>query len=174
MRAHVTRTVHGKAKSRWPFALVFEVPTTMPAMTRQWIRDVPTWDEDKQRIIGGAPSGIFDSRYAGNRLGDPVPCDWYRVEDNGRTVGYGWIDVVWGDAEILLAVDPTTRGRGVGAFILDELDKQARRMGLNYIYNIVRPTHPEGDRVRHWLEKHGFAAEPDGRLLRRVGVATHR
>lgn len=140
-------------------------------MALRWIRDIPTWDEDKQRIIGNAPPGIFDSRYADNQLGAPVPCDWYRVEDDEKTVGYGWIDVVWGDAEILLVTSPEARSKGVGKFILDNLDAQARRMGLNYTYNIVRPTHPEGDTVRSWLIKNGFVAQPDGRLTRRVGAA---
>jgi N-acetylglutamate synthase-like GNAT family acetyltransferase len=141
-------------------------------MALSWKRDVPTWDEDKQRIIGSAPAGIFDTRYAQNKIGATVPCDWYRVEDDGRTVGYGWLDVVWGDAEILLATDPEYRDKGVGTFILENIDKQARRMGVNYIYNVVRPTHPDGDKVRAWLEKRGFHTEPDGRLTRRVGAAS--
>jgi GNAT superfamily N-acetyltransferase len=141
-------------------------------MALSWHRDLPVWDADKERIVGKAPTGSLDSRYSEMTIGSPVPCTWYRVEDDGKTVGYGWIDVVWGDAEILLAVDPAAEGKGVGTFILDRLDDEARRMGLNYIYNLVRPTHPKGDQVSAWLVERGFEHKPDGRLLRRVGAPT--
>ena len=94
-----------------------------------------------------------------------------RVEQDGAIVGYGWIDVVWGDAEILLATSPEAQRSGVGTFILDHLDEEARGMGLNYIYNMVRPTHPEAETVTAFLVKRGFESKPDGRLTRRVGRA---
>ena len=140
-------------------------------MSFEWHRDLPVWDTDKQRIVGGTPEGVLDGRYHDIKEGAAVPCNWYKVTDEGKTVGYGWIDVVWGDAEILLAVDTEAQKRGAGAFILQHLDEEARRMGLHYIYNVVRPTHPDGDTVATWLEKHGFSKKPDGRLVRRVGAA---
>lgn len=140
-------------------------------MSYQWHHDLPVWDEDKQRILGSLPAGVLDSRYSEMKEGAPVPCQWFRVEDEGKTVGYGWIDVVWGDAEILLATAEDTKGAGVGAFILKHLDHEARRMGLNYIYNVVRPTHPQAEAVTAWLTKQGFESKVDGRLTRRVGQA---
>jgi N-acetylglutamate synthase-like GNAT family acetyltransferase len=138
-------------------------------MSLRWIRESPArWDEDKARIVGAATPGIFDTRYRDAKPGQLVPAEWWRVEDEGKVVGYGWLDIVWGDAEILLAADPSAQQRGVGAFILDHLEAEAKGHGLNYLYNIVRPTHPRAAEVTRWLEKHGFRGEEDGRLLRGV------
>ncbi|MCB1749377.1 MAG: GNAT family N-acetyltransferase [Gammaproteobacteria bacterium] len=134
-----------------------------------WIHEQhPTWDTDKQHIIGAAPPGVFDRRYAALAPGAGLANEWWRVEDAGETVGYGWLDTVWGDAEILLATAPAARGRGVGSFILERLAGEARARGLNYLYNVVRPSHPEGDAVRRWLEARGFSAAHDGSLTRAV------
>ncbi|HEY8432163.1 MAG TPA: GNAT family N-acetyltransferase [Sandaracinaceae bacterium] len=138
-------------------------------MTLAWIPESPAiWDEGKRRIVGGAPPGVFDSRYAALPLGALVPGEWWRVEDQGRTVGYGWLDVNWGDAEILLATDVEARGRGVGSFILSKLEAEAAARGLNYLTNVVRPTHPDAERVTAWLTARGFTPSVDGRLLRAV------
>jgi ribosomal protein S18 acetylase RimI-like enzyme len=139
-------------------------------MALEWTRDnPPRWDADKQRIVGDAPAGIFDSRYRALREGDAVPGEWWRVEDGGSVVGYGWLDVVWGDAEILLATAPGARRKGVGALILDRLAGEARARGLSYLCNIVRPTHPDGEAVSKWLRSRGFTPDSDGRLVRAVG-----
>ena len=66
-------------------------------MTLSWIAEHPaTWDADKRRIVGGASPGIFDSRYARIAEGSIVPGEWWRVDEDGHTVGYGWMDVNWG------------------------------------------------------------------------------
>ena len=138
-------------------------------MNLEWIRESPAkWDRDKTRIIGEAPAGIFDRRYRDLTEGTLLSGEWWRVESEGRVVGYGWLDVVWGDAEILLASDPGARGRGVGGFILDHLEKEARARGLNYVYNVVRPTHPNAGELSAWLEKRGFESSEDGSLVRAV------
>lgn len=138
-------------------------------MALQWIREhLARWDDAKREIIGGATAGIFDSRYADLPDGSPLSGEWWRVEDDGRTVGFGWLDAVWGDAEILLAVHADEQERGVGAFVLDRLADEAAARGLNYIYNVVRPTHPDGGSLSRWLEARGFALQPDGRLTRRA------
>src|SRR5512139_357375 len=128
--------------------------------------DTPRWDAGKAEIVGGAPAGIFDLPQADP--GDLAPGEWFRVEDDGTLVGYGWMDCTWGDAEILLAVAAGRRGRGIGAFILDQLEKEAASRGLNYLYNAVRPTHPDRARVTEWLESNGFRPSGDGLLKRRV------
>ncbi|WP_428264159.1 GNAT family N-acetyltransferase [Haliangium sp.] len=135
----------------------------------QWIQESPAyWDDDKQRIIGAAPTGVFDARFQRCAAGDLLPAEWWRVEEDGRTVGYGWLDVVWGDAEIVLAAAPDARGHGVGSFILDHLEREAHRRGLNYLYNTVRPTHPERNQISAWLTRRGFRQSEDGSLLRAV------
>lgn len=142
-------------------------------MPLQWIHETPArWDAPKTRIIGGAPAGVFNlPRY---REGELLAGDWWRAEDAGTVVGYGWLDVVWGEAEILLAVDPAAQRRGVGAFILDRLEAEAHACGVNYVFNTVTPAHPDGARVTAWLQAHGFTATEDGELRRRVASAPQR
>ena len=138
-------------------------------MSLQWIHEErPTWDADKRRIVGGAPAGVFDRRLVSLPEGADLPGDWFRVEEDGRTVGYGWMDVEFGEAEVLLAVDPEHLGRGVGAFIVERLKEEARKRGLNYVTNIVRPTHPDRERVTRFLERQGFVAMEDGSLRART------
>jgi N-acetylglutamate synthase-like GNAT family acetyltransferase len=138
-------------------------------MTLTWNHESPArWDGPKRRIIGGAPAGIFDSRFA--ELGDdaPLPGDWWRIDRDGVPVGYAWLDAVWGDAEITVAIDEAARHAGAGTFALDRLEKEARRRGLNRLYNIVRPTHPEHDATLAWFAKRGFQKSEDGSLMRAV------
>jgi len=133
---------------------------------REWIRENPAqWDAHKASVIGGAEPGALDT--VERSVGDLLPGEWWRVEDDGRIVGYGWMDCTWGDAEMLLAVAREDRSRGVGAYILDGLAREAAARGLNYLYNQVRPKHPDRDRVTAWLCRHGFTASGGDHLLRR-------
>ena len=137
-------------------------------MELNWVReDQPArWDVHKKRVVGGSPVGAFDSRLVDSELGAVMPGAWYRVEHQGAVVGYGWLDVNWGDAEILLATAPDRQGAGIGTFILEHLSLEARKRGLNYLTNVVRETNPRADEVRAWLCKRGFSSSEDGRLLR--------
>src|SRR3954449_12558817 len=133
-----------------------------------WVRDDdPHWDADRERVFATVPEGVFrgEARTAGERLSS----DWWRVEADGRVVGYGWLDDVWGDAEILLAVEESARGTGVGAFALAHLEAEAAARGLNYVVNVVRDTHPQRDQVSGWFRAHGFTGTEDGRLRKQVG-----
>ncbi len=134
---------------------------------RRWIREEPPrWDDDKQRIVGGAPDGTFEG--LDYEPGALVPGDWWRVEEGGTVVGYGWMDTSWGgDAQILLAVDPAARGRGIGTWILDQLEREAAERDLCYIFNTIPPRHPDPDGLADWLEARGFVPSPHRRLLRR-------
>ena len=133
----------------------------------KWIHENPAqWDAGKEALVGRAPEGIFDtSQFVPGEL---VPGEWWRVEDGGRLVGYGWMDCTWGDAEILLVVDPAERGRGVGSFILDRLEHEAHVRGLNYLYNVVPTSHPEPRRIAAWLARRRFSPAEGDRLMRRV------
>lgn len=134
----------------------------------RWIHEQPgVWDADKARIIGGAAAGVFDSRLAASAEGSLLPGDWWHLEGtDGRIVAYGWMDTNFGDAEILLATDPEREGKGLGSRVLTELEHEARKRGLNYLTNMIRPTHPDGDRLRGWLKRRGFASSEDGRMFR--------
>jgi len=136
-------------------------------MSLTWSRESPAlWDADKRRIVGGAPSGVF--AFGGLADHDVVPGDWWRVEDAGRTVGFGWMDLSWGDAEILLAVDPGGRAHGIGTYILDRLEDEAARQGINYLYNVVPDAHPDKEGLKLWLLRRSFVASHEGGLLKRA------
>jgi GNAT superfamily N-acetyltransferase len=135
----------------------------------QWTREVPAkWDDDKVALIAGSAPGTFRAAWADtHQTGELVPGDWWRVEDeSGELVGFGWMDVTWGDAEILLVTAPAHRGKGVGTFVLDKLAAEAKERGINYLCNVIPDGHPDGDGVRRWLEARGFATSEDGRLAR--------
>jgi len=129
--------------------------------------DTPKWDSGKAEIVGKTPPGVFE--WTPPPAGELVPGEWFRVEDDGTVAGYGWMDCSWGDAEVSLAVRPELRNRGVGEFIVRHLDREAATRGVNYLYNSVRKSHPDGERVTAWLTRMGFKPSGDGLLKRRVG-----
>jgi len=133
----------------------------------KWVHEAsPTWDADKQRVIGGAPEGAFALPFA---EGDPLPGEWWAARDGDRVVGYGRLDISWGgDAEMLLAVDPTRQEQGIGSFVLSGLEREAAARGINYVYNVVRE-HERRDLVHDWLVVRGFRGAVDGDLRKRVG-----
>ena len=142
-------------------------------MALEWLRENPPhWDRHKAAIVGNAPPGVFD--LGEHADGELISCDWWRVEEAGEVLGYGWMDVVWGDGEILLAVDPAHRKRGIGSFILDHLEHEAVSHGLNYLYNVVPSGHPDVEGVTRWLRERGFEPSGQGRLLRRGVRAAQR
>lgn len=142
-------------------------------MNLQWIHESPAqWDETKARIIRASPPGTFGpDRLSHFGRGDLIPGDWWRVELDDKVIAYGWMDTTWGDAEILLAVDPEWQGRGVGTFVLAHLEEEARRRGFNYIYNSISRSHPDPEGLTAWLGKRDFDAHADGSLRRSI-VAT--
>jgi GNAT superfamily N-acetyltransferase len=132
-----------------------------------WIHEsTPCWDADKASVIGCAPPGVF--AFSACREGDLLPGEWWRVEADGRVAGYGWLDCNWGDGEILLVVAPEFQRKGVGTFVMERLQDEARARGVNYLYNVVPPSHPDPDALAAWLRRRGFEPRGDGRLMRRV------
>jgi GNAT superfamily N-acetyltransferase len=136
-------------------------------MTLTWTKEnSPRWDADKQRVFG--PAELAAVGLAEPAPGEPVADEWWRVTDGDQVAGYGWLDTEWGDARITFVVAPGGRGRGVGAFILERLEDEAAARGLNYIYNVVPDTHPDGPWIRNWLATHGFHEASRGQLRRQV------
>ena len=134
----------------------------------RWVKDDdPRWDADRERVFATIGTHVFPG--LARQMGEQLPSDWWRVEDGGRVVAYGWLDDVWGNAEILLAVDESARGTGAGAFTLARLEDEAAARGLNYVVNVVRDTHPEREAVTRWFLAHGFSGTDDGRLGKQVG-----
>jgi N-acetylglutamate synthase-like GNAT family acetyltransferase len=140
-----------------------------PARTTSlaWARDAdPRWDADRERVFGTVAPGVFPD--VAREPGGELPGDWWRVEVDGRVVGYGWLDDVWGDAEILLAIEEPVRGTGAGSFALARMEEEARARGLNYVLNVVRDTHPDHAAVTDWFLAHGFTGTEDGALRKQV------
>ena len=128
----------------------------------------PTWDADKERVIGGAPEGAFVLPF---KEGDGLPGDWWSARSaDGEVLGYGRLDTTWGgDAEILLAVAPDRQQAGIGTFILGKLDEEASARGINYVHNRILD-HEQRDIVHDWLVVRGFRGSVDGDLRKRVGT----
>lgn len=136
--------------------------------TLTWEREArPVWDADKARIVASAPEGALALDFAD---GAELPGDWFLAKDGGEVVGFGVLDTTWGgDAEITLVVDAARHGQGVGSFVMDRLEREARSRGINYVYNTVRDTHPQRDEVHDWLAVRGYRGnERDASLRKRV------
>ncbi|MEM9188906.1 MAG: GNAT family N-acetyltransferase [Myxococcota bacterium] len=133
-----------------------------------WIKENPPyWDKHKAAIIGAAPAGTFAQAFP-SEIGTLLSGQWWRVERNREVAGYGWMDVNWGDAEILLCTHPGVRRTGIGSFILEQLENEALEQGVNYIYNVVNADHPEREELTRWLTARSFSGSEDGKLLRAV------
>ena len=134
-----------------------------------WTKEAsPRWDADKQRLFG--PAELAAVGLAPPAPGQPVADEWGRVTDGHDVAGYGWLDTEWGDARITFFVAPGQRGRGVGHFILEHLEDEAAARGLNYVYNVVPQTHPDGPWITNWLLSQGFRESSRGQLRRRAGT----
>ena len=133
----------------------------------RWIREtLAHWDADKQRVLGDLAPELFG--FGSPEVGDVLADEWWRVEGGDQVLGYGRLDDTWGDAEILVLVDPRRRGSGVGAFILERLEEEAAARHLNYIYNVVPDRHPDPEKVTGFLAAHGFTANAVGELRKQV------
>jgi hypothetical protein len=133
----------------------------------EWVHEEePRWDDDRDRVFGTVPPGVF--RQVARPSGERLPGDWWQVRQGTRVVGYGWLDEVWGDAEVLLAVEEGARRTGAGAFALGRLEQEAAARGLNYVSNVVHDTHPDRAAVTAWFLAHGFTGTDDGQLRKRV------
>ena len=82
------------------------------------------------------------------------------------------MDLGWGgDAEVALAVDGAVLDRGIGSFVLEHLEQEAAARGVNYVYNVVRTTHPDRERLLDWLAVRGYlGGDRDEALRKRVGA----
>jgi GNAT superfamily N-acetyltransferase len=136
-------------------------------MTLTWTKEnSPRWDAGKQQLFGPAELAAVGMPAPAPEA--PVANEWWRVTEGDALAGYGWLDSEWGDARITFVVAPGQRGRGVGRFILERLEDEAAARGLNYIYNVVPDTHPDGMWIRNWLSMNGFHEASRGQLRRQV------
>lgn len=136
-------------------------------MGLMWVAEpAARWDEEKAHVLADAPPAALG--LGSPAAGSLLPGEWWRVVRDGEVVGYGWMDVTFGHGEVLLAVTPSARGQGVGAYIVDRLLDEAHERGLARISNIVRPEHPRREEVTGWLVAHGFERSHDDEQLVRA------
>jgi GNAT superfamily N-acetyltransferase len=131
----------------------------------------PRWNEDFARIVGGWPEGVFPR--AGWTDAGIVPGAWWAVRsETGAVVALAVLDTVWGDGEVMVAVDPACVRTGAGRFAMEQLQVEARSRGLAYLRNQVPAAHPQPEAVVAWLESCGFVAGSSaGEYVCRVRVA---
>ena len=65
-------------------------------------------------------------------------------------------------------------GEASGHFILEQLEAEAAARGLNYIYNVVPDSHPDGPWIKNLLSMHGFHEASRGQLRRQVQTTPTR
>lgn len=125
-------------------------------MTLHWTKeDTPRWDAEKQRLFG--PAELAAVGLQAPEPGTAIADEWWRVTDDvGSTVGCGWLDTEWGDAQITFFVAPSCRQAGIGEYIVGRLEAEAADRGVNYIYNVIPDSHPDPDWMKRWLAKRGF------------------
>ena len=125
-------------------------------MTLHWTKeDTPRWDAEKQRLFG--PAELAAVGLQAPEPGTAIADEWWRVTDDvGSTVGCGWLDTEWGDAQITFFVAPSCRQAGIGEYIVGRLEAEAADRGVNYIYNVIPDSHPDPGWMKRWLAKRGF------------------
>ncbi|GEM_PF-5388488 len=126
-----------------------------------WIKeDKAIWNENKARIIGSNIGSFFLDFPVQS---DILPGEWFNLTDeNGEIVGYGWINVSEGDAEISVAIDGKYQGRGYGSQIIDNLYREVESLGFEEIIVVVRQENPNASDVVKWAYKNGYVAEWPG------------
>lgn len=106
-------------------------------------------DPHLRRYVQGWPRAGDAGVVALDRSGGPLGASWYRVFSESEP-GYGFVDAA--TPELSIAVEPTSRGRGVGEALLRELVRIARVRGVGAVSLSVEPDNP----ARHLYEKVGF------------------
>lgn len=133
-------------------------------MHLHWIHEAPAyWDTSKEALLG--PCCPID---VPRTPGCPLPGDWWCVRDEDAVLAYAALDVTWGDAEIVIAVHPGVRGRGIGSFVIDRLEVEARVRGLHYLCSRVPADHPDARELAQWLHARRFSAHEGETWVRAV------
>jgi amino-acid N-acetyltransferase len=76
--------------------------------------------------------------------------EFYVAVQDGKVIGCGALHVMWHDlGEIrTVAVDPASKGQGIGSKILEALTKRAKDLGINNLFCLTFET--------KFFEGHGF------------------
>lgn len=106
-----------------------------PAMSRDQVLEL----SENQRYVDDWPRPGEIGVVAEDPSGAPVGAAWWRCFSSDEP-GYGFIaeDV----PEIAIGVVAARRGQGIGDRLLDELEGEARRLGIRSLSLSVEPTNP--------------------------------
>lgn len=96
-------------------------------------------DPHLRRYVEGWPRRGDAGVVALDESGRAFGAAWFRAFDEAEP-GYGFVDSA--TPEVAIAVDPDGRGRGVGAALLAELIRVARRGGIDAVSLSVEPDNP--------------------------------
>lgn len=126
-----------------------------------WIKEEkPLWDRNKIKIIG---SNIGCFVISDIQEGDKLEGKWFKLTDKyGQIVGYGWIDIIGGEAEISVAVDKKYKGNGYGTQIINNLYTEIKKLGFDEVIAVVREENSNAEDVIRWVYKNGYIAEWPG------------
>lgn len=119
-----------------------------------WIKEEePVWDSDKEDIIDCAPQGSFNM---GPKSNGTISGDWWKLVENKRVIGYGWISMISGDAELLIAVRKSEQHKGYGNIILENLEMEASKLKHNKVVAIIQSENINAVNIIYWLDRKGF------------------
>jgi ribosomal protein S18 acetylase RimI-like enzyme len=128
-----------------------------------WIQEQPAlWDETKQNILG-ANKGAFDIEHT--QVGGELDGVWFKLIDNNEIIGYGWIDLAYGNPEISIAVDSHKRFSGYGNTILRNLEEKALALGFSEVECIVRRKNADAINAIKWFHRNGFVPDWPGQEI---------
>jgi ribosomal protein S18 acetylase RimI-like enzyme len=111
-------------------------------------KDIINEPHIKQILEGWGRSGDL-SLIAVDTSNQPVGAVWFRLfDDENKTFGY-----VDHETPILgIALQPQVRGKGIGTLLIEEILKEAKRLGIKKISLSVDPNNP----ALRLYERYGF------------------
>lgn len=122
----------------------------------QFIQDTEAkWNDEKKVIFDEVESGTFD--FYEVALNAPLPFEWWKIiDDNGITMGFGWINFEENDFEISFVVKNEFRKNSVGSIIVKELEELAIQRGVSHVLAIVKSSNPNSSKMIKWLYERDY------------------
>ena len=96
---------------------IFVPPGTLPPP-----RQILGYPDVARYLQGWGRGGDLGVIALDTKTGEPIGATWLRLWTNDNH-GYGWVDAE--TPELIVAVDPTRRGQGVGTLLLERLLAEA-------------------------------------------------
>ena len=124
--------------------------------------DNPIWNLEKNRIFTSIDQGTFEYNLKELGLGIALEHEWWKLVENKKVLGFGWINYTNDDFEISFVVYDDYTGKGLGSFIINELEKLGESKGYRKILAIVKETNPNSEKIIEYLYRKGYSFYIDG------------